>query len=82
MHPTTPPTEWVSIDHDNGVAVGKAREVNGVTITPLAERGKPITFAVESATPDAPLSREELLRLSHELILSTWMTEPNWGEEQ
>lgn len=82
MDSTIQPGQWLSIDHDNGVAVGKAREVNGVTITPLAERGKPVTFAVESATPDAPLSREELLRLSHELILSTWIEAPNWGEEQ
>ena len=79
---STTTARWVSIDRDNGVAVGRSVTVNGVTITPLAEKGEPVSFAVESATPDAPLSRKEVLDLSHALILATWTDAPNWGDEK
>ena len=45
---------WATVDADQHVAVGRPHAAHGVTITPLAEPGKPTTFAVEATTPNTP----------------------------
>lgn len=73
-------TPWPSIDVDQHVAVGRPHTAHGVTITPLAEAGKPTTFAVEATTPDTPLTRDDLRDLMATIVDASQVDDPEWGD--
>jgi len=75
-------TPWATIDADQRVAVGSPHAVHGVTITPLAEAGKPTTFAVEATTPDTPLTRDGLRDLMAAIVDASQINDPEWGDLQ
>lgn len=73
-------TAWATIDAAQHVAVGRPHAAHGVTITPLAEPGRPTTFAVEATTPDTPLTRTGLRDLMAAIVDASQIEDPEWGE--
>lgn len=69
---------WVTVNHEEGTAVGYPHYVDGITITPIAERGGPVLFAVESATPDVPLTKAQLAELVTVIHAATDTPAPTW----
>lgn len=73
-------TPWPTVDVEHHVAVGRPYTAHGVTITPLAEAGKPTTFAVEATTPDTPLTRDDLRDLMTTIVDASQINDPEWGD--
>ena len=71
---------WATVDADQHVAVGRPHAAHGVTITPLAEPGKPTTFAVEATTPDTHLTRNGLRDLIAAIVDASQVEDPEWGD--
>ena len=76
---STDKPKWI-IDDDGDAAVLPPVYIAGVTITPVAMRGEPIQFIVESSTPDEPLSRSSLASLGMSILVLLDMLGPDWGK--
>ena len=75
---STDKPKWI-IDDDGDAAVLPPVYIAGVTITPVAMRGDPVQFIVESSTPDEPLSRSSLASLGMSILVLLDMLGPDWG---
>lgn len=76
---STDKPKWI-IDDDGDAAVLPPVYIAGVTITPVAMRGDPVQFIVESSTPDEPLSRSSLASLGMSILVLLDMLGPDWGK--